>query len=233
MGKVRLVSLIVILALAYLAGGVASPAAAAQGATIQGITLNGCFIDVVFQVEDAGEYYVNFWDDGIFRAGAGGTFPANAVVTVRYVIGDPILEGAPGIGIYVQDAFGPSAATTYDADGNYAVPASVGDSCAALHDTSASVLNVPGCDVLMPIPATAVGGTFVADAPVYWKPGELTNPLVTIKAGNSARVLGLDASGQYYKIIWVCNFLWVPKATLGPNYDAVWHGAPLPTGVVK
>ena len=92
---------------------------------------------------------------------------------------------------------------------------------------------LPGCDVLMPIPATAVGGTFVADAPAYWAPGKLTNPLVTIKAGNSARVLGLDASGEYYKIIWVCNFLWVPKATLGPNYDAVWHGAPLPTGVVQ
>jgi len=90
----------------------------------------------------------------------------------------------------------------------------------------------PGCDVLMPIPATAVGGTFVADAPVYWKPGELTSPVVTIRAGNSARVLGLDASGQYYKIIWVCDFVWVPKATLGPNYDAVWNGAPLPTGVV-
>ncbi len=91
----------------------------------------------------------------------------------------------------------------------------------------------PGCDVLMPIPATAVGGTFVADAPVYWKPGELTSPLVTIKAGNTARVIGLDASGQYYKIIWVCDYLWVPKATLGPNYDAVWNGAPLPVEVVE
>ena len=90
----------------------------------------------------------------------------------------------------------------------------------------------PGCDVLMPIPATAVGGTFVADAPVYWEPGELTSPLVTIGAGNSARVIGLDAMGQYYKIIWVCDLVWVPKATMGPNYDAVWNGAPLPTEVV-
>jgi len=90
-----------------------------------------------------------------------------------------------------------------------------------------------GCDVLLPIPATAVGGAFVADAPVYWKPGELTNPLVTIKAGNTARVIGQDASGQYYKIIWVCDFVWVPKATMGPNYDAVWNGAPLPTNVVE
>lgn len=90
-----------------------------------------------------------------------------------------------------------------------------------------------GCDVLLPIPSTAVGGAFVADAPVYWKPGELTNPLVTIKAGNTARVIGLDASGQYYKIIWGCDFVWVPKATMGPNYDAVWNGAPLPTAVVE
>jgi len=92
---------------------------------------------------------------------------------------------------------------------------------------------IAGCDVLLPIPATAVGGAFVADAPVYWKPGELTNPLVTIKAGNTARVIGQDASGQYYKIIWVCDFVWVPKATMGPNYDAVWNGAPLPTNVVE
>ncbi|MBP8974695.1 MAG: hypothetical protein KBH93_12545 [Anaerolineae bacterium] len=92
---------------------------------------------------------------------------------------------------------------------------------------------LPGCDVLMPIPATAVGGTFVADAPVYWAPGELTSPLVTITAGNSARVIGLDSTGEYYQIIWVCDFVWVPRATLGPNYDAVWNGAPLPTAVVE
>lgn len=92
---------------------------------------------------------------------------------------------------------------------------------------------LPGCDVLMPIPATAVGGSFVADAPVYWKPGELTTPLVTIKAGNTARVIGQDASGQYYKIVWACDFVWVPKATMGPNYDAAWNGAPLPTAVVE
>ena len=92
--------------------------------------------------------------------------------------------------------------------------------------------DVPGCDVLMPIPATAVGGTFVADAPVYWTPGELTSPLVTIAAGNSARVIGLDSTGAYYQILWVCDFVWVPRATLGPNYDAVWNGAPLPTAVV-
>ncbi len=151
------------------------------------------------------------------------------------------MEGAAGIGIYVEDGLGLGATTTYDADGNYAVPAAVGDACAEIHDSGVVILGfvapaeeaLPGCDVLMPIPATAVGGTFVADAPVYWEPGELTSPLVTIAAGNSARVLGLDATGEYYKIIWVCDLVWVPRATLGPNYDAVWNGAPLPAGVVE
>jgi hypothetical protein len=95
------------------------------------------------------------------------------------------------------------------------------------------ISDFPGnCDVMMPIPATAVGGTFVADAPTYWAPGKATTPLVTIPAGNSARVTGMDASGQYYQIIWVCDFLWVPVGTIGPNYDAVWNGAPLPTNVI-
>mgnify|MGYP000244699953 CR=1 FL=1 len=105
--------------------------------------------------------------------------------------------------------------------------------CFAIDNIETGLAALPGCDVLLPIPATAVGGAFVADAPVYWKPGELTNPLVTIKAGNTARVIGQDASGQYYKIIWGCDFVWVPKATMGPNYDAVWNGAPLPTAVVE
>ncbi len=105
--------------------------------------------------------------------------------------------------------------------------------CFAIDNIETGLAVLPGCDVLLPIPATAVGGAFVADAPVYWKPGELTSPLVTIPAGNTAWVLGQDASGQYYKIIWVCDLVWVPKATMGPNYDAVWNGAPLPTGVVQ
>lgn len=91
---------------------------------------------------------------------------------------------------------------------------------------------VPGCDVLIPIPATAVGGSFVADAPVYWEPGQLTQPLVTIPAGKTALVIGQDSSSQYYQVLWVCDFVWVPKSTMGPNFDAVWNGAPLPTAVV-
>ncbi len=92
---------------------------------------------------------------------------------------------------------------------------------------------VPGCDVLLDLPSTAVGGSFVADAPIYWQPGSLTSPLVVIPAGNTARVLGVDDSGQYRKIIWGCDFVWVDADTLAPNYDDVWQGRPLPTVVVE
>jgi len=92
---------------------------------------------------------------------------------------------------------------------------------------------VPGCDVLMPISSAAVVGSFVAAAPTYWQPGSLTSPLITIPAGKTAWVLGQDARGKYYQIIWVCQLLWVEKSTMGPNYDAVWNGKPLPTMTVE
>ncbi|MBP8972348.1 MAG: hypothetical protein KBH93_00620 [Anaerolineae bacterium] len=100
---------------------------------------------------------------------------------------------------------------------------------------TASCSNVPlaGCDVLMNIPSTAVVGAFVANAPLYWEPGQLVQPYTEITAGNTAWVLGKDASGEYYKIIWVCDQLWVPVGAMGPNYDAVWNGAPLPADVVE
>jgi len=92
---------------------------------------------------------------------------------------------------------------------------------------------VPGCDMLIDIPSTAVGGAFVADALAYYEPGKLVEPETTITAGNTAWVLGVDATGAYYKIVWGCQYLWVPVSTMGPNNDAVWNGTPLPTGVVE
>ncbi len=92
---------------------------------------------------------------------------------------------------------------------------------------------VPGCDVQISLTSTAVVGAFVSNAPTGWAPGQLTAPLITLPAGKTAWVLGQDATHQYYKIVWVCTLLWVPVNTMGPNYDSVWNGAPLPTNVVK
>lgn len=89
-----------------------------------------------------------------------------------------------------------------------------------------------GCRANLSIPGHAVGGRFLADAQAYWAPDRAI-PGVTIAAGKSARVLGMDASGRYYQIIWGCQKLWVPVHAMGPNFDSVWNGAPLPTVVVE
>lgn len=94
---------------------------------------------------------------------------------------------------------------------------------------SAPVLEaVPGCDVRVGIPAGAVGGLFVQDAPVYWSPGNLVTPAVTIAAGNTALVLGTDDTGAYYQVLWGCQRLWVPVESMAPNPDAVYQGQVLP-----
>ncbi len=88
------------------------------------------------------------------------------------------------------------------------------------------------CNDTMPIPEWAVGGAFLSDAVLYWAPDASKATEYVITAGNTARVLGLDETGQFAKIIWECDMLWVEASTLGPNNDAPWYGAPLPTVVV-
>ncbi len=92
----------------------------------------------------------------------------------------------------------------------------------------------PGCDVLMSLTPDAVVGRFVRETPLYFAPGQKIDPVVTMPAGKTAWVLGKDASGAYYQIVWSCDKLWVPVNTIGPNVsDPVWQGAPLPTSVVE
>ncbi len=92
------------------------------------------------------------------------------------------------------------------------------------------IASIPGCDQFMPISSSSVVGTFVLNAPLYWAPGELVQPYTEIPAGKTAWVIGVDPSRQYYQIVWVCNVLYVPRYTMGPNFDSVWTGRPLPTG---
>jgi hypothetical protein len=90
----------------------------------------------------------------------------------------------------------------------------------------------PGCDQLIPMDG-AVMGLFTADAPVYSVPGLLVTPPVTIQAGKTLWVFGQDASEQYYSVLLVCTFLWVPKSTVGPDPEPLWHNTPLPTRIVE
>jgi len=91
---------------------------------------------------------------------------------------------------------------------------------------------LPGPD-MVPIPATAVVGAFVVSTPAYFAPRADAATSTILDAGKTVWVFGVDASGGFYKVVLAGKFFWVPVGTMGPNYDAVWQGRPLPTGVVS
>jgi len=91
-----------------------------------------------------------------------------------------------------------------------------------------------GCDALIAMTPDAVVGRITKETPLYFAPGQMIEPAVTLSAGKTAWVLGKNADGAYYQIVWACDKLWVPANAIGPNTgDPVWQGAPLPTGVVQ
>jgi hypothetical protein len=92
---------------------------------------------------------------------------------------------------------------------------------------------VPGCDLGMTLTADAAVGAFVADTDVYWGPDANATTGISMPAGKTAWVLGVDESGGFYKFVWSCTYLWAPVSALGPNHDAVWNGTPLPATVVE
>lgn len=90
----------------------------------------------------------------------------------------------------------------------------------------------PGPD-LVPIPEHAVGGAFVTDTPIYFapEPGAATD--IVMEQGKTVWVYGLDESRRFYQVMLAGKLFWVPVDTIGPNYDEVWRGTPLPTVVVE
>ena len=102
----------------------------------------------------------------------------------------------------------------------------------ATGDYSLIISDTTGCVALMPLSTTAVVGAFLSDATLYAVPGVAIFPTLTIEAGKTAWVTGVDTSGQYYQIMWACSFIWVDRGTMGPNYDDVWQGRPLPTNII-
>lgn len=141
------------------------PVSAAPGGTLLSYNLNeaGCYVDITAQVEDAGFYAINMWDDGSFRAGAGADVAAGGTFTVRFTIGGVILQGAAGIGVYLEDAVGAAAVDTYDSDGNAQLWSDqVGTDCAnASTPWSASVVAAAGGGCTYPLPT----GSYVYNVP--------------------------------------------------------------------
>ncbi len=155
----------------------AIPVFAAPGGTLVSYNLNesGCYVDITAQVIDAQFYAINMWDDGNFRAGGGRYVEAGGSLTVRFYIGGLILQGAAGIGVYLEDAVGLAATTTYDSDGSAQLWSdTVATDCLNAGFTfSATALGGAACtyplpagSVVYPVPAGALA-FYAADASTY------------------------------------------------------------------
>ncbi len=192
------------------------------------ITVNNCTITIRFtaggeaipegQAMAAADptYRVYIYDDFVIVYDETQSAQPGDLLTFQHTFAS-IGQVVPGIGIYIEE----NGQLVYVAD-PYDFDCTPGAAAPA-----------PGCDVEVNIPAGSVVGSFVSDAALYYAPGQLVEPATSISAGNTAWVIGQDASGQYDKILWVCQFLWVEKPTMGPDYDNVWNGTSLPTGVVS
>lgn len=84
------------------------------------------------------------------------------------------------------------------------------------------------CPVL---PSNAVVGNLPFSTPAFYAPGKEANG-VTVNAG-TYWVLGVDETGEFYKIQIACERLWLPVGVLQPSYEAPWSGQPLPINIVS
>lgn len=91
---------------------------------------------------------------------------------------------------------------------------------------------LPGPD-MVPIPSTAVMGTFTTDTALFYAPVAEAGTPYHMAPGQSLWVFGLDATGQFYQVLLAGKFYWVPVPTLGPTYGGWWKGRPLPTITVQ
>ena len=90
----------------------------------------------------------------------------------------------------------------------------------------------PGPD-MVPIPTQAVVGTFTTATPLYFAPTADGASSYVMEAGQSLWVYGVNEAGTFYKVLLSGKTYWVPVANIGPTYDDVWNGTPLPGTVVE
>jgi hypothetical protein len=82
------------------------------------------------------------------------------------------------------------------------------------------------------IPSQAAVGTFLDWTMLLGSPTPGGVSEYWMAPGQTLYVFGLDSTGQFYQVLLSGDLYWVPVTSMGPNYDRVWNGTPLPTTVV-
>jgi hypothetical protein len=177
------------------------PTFAAPGGTITGYSLDAanCTVDITAQVEDAGFYAINMWDDGNFRAGAGADVGAGATFTVRFTIGGVILQGAAGIGVYLEDAVGLAVLSTFDSNSSAQLwDDTVGLDCQARGFTfSATAYGLNGCS--HPLPPGSVVYSVPDGALAFYAPDPNTYTGFNLPSGTWY----ISEFGEAYAKVWI------------------------------
>lgn len=145
------------------------------------------------------------------------TYPAYFAVTLNTYIGGELVYTSTLRGDCVADGAGTASITNQEITPGNGAPAAQEP--------------VPGPD-LVNLPSGSVVGAFVTSTPAYFAPQAGAATSTVLDAGKTLWVLGVDASGQFYKVVLAGKYFWVPVRSMGPNYDEVWQGTPLPTTVV-
>jgi hypothetical protein len=204
--------LVVVMALALLPTG-AALAAGLPTAPI--ITVYQCTLSVEFDAQVPGYYEVRIWDNGVVthsQTQAGAFFGDTLVF--QFSVLDLAPSGAPGVAVEIVKAGVRLFATE--------VPIIQGTCYNSL---------AGGCTPALT--ADAAVGSVTQTTAAYFDPSAGAATTTVLPVGSTWWVLGKDASGAFYKVLISCQPVWVPVGDMGPNYDAVWNGHPLPTTVVK
>ncbi len=98
-----------------------------QDGTLAAGAVNGCYILATGTIttSDVGgtvSAWFNVWDDGNFLHGHELPVPGDGAThswCYVYQVTAPVLQGAAGLGLYLEDGEGPAATTTFDALGNF------------------------------------------------------------------------------------------------------------------
>jgi hypothetical protein len=174
------------------------------------ITIAGCTVTVTFTASQAGNYEVQYFDDGLQVHGdsfMGVTIGQNIVSDYTATT---IGQAAPGILVRIRL----NGSTVYLID---------------KLDLESSCLPIIGCSI--GIPPWAVGGRLLTGSDLYYDDAATASTGVGVEAGKSITVLGRDATASWWRVWWACNLYWMPAEVLGPNFDAVWNGTPLPSNL--
>jgi hypothetical protein len=206
-------SLVAVLAFGLAASTTDSLAAGSPTNPI--ITGGHCTVTIEFDAAALVPYQVVILDDNvvIFDETAQ---PAAVGETLIFVYtGTEVGTAAPGIGIYIYE----NGTSVFDVDPYTGIDGNCQQA---------------SCEASLPSGSVVV--FFLSSTMSYWAPrlDATTGVILDLTSGSKSYwVLGQDESHSFYKIALACDYLWVPVEAMGPNYDAVWNGTPLPSRVVQ